>query len=266
MDGTCIVLVCLTPGTRRSTRSSPPNGPSRSGTSPRLLEDRPIGRAVDLGCGTGELTAPLAGRRGIADMTGVDSSPAMLASGAGRPAGREGDIGSWASRATTTSCSPTPACSGCPTTPPWSRAGGRRLAPGGQLAVQVPTNADHPAHRLAAEVASSEPFRSALGGPPPPIRSPLDVLAPEQYASCCTTSGRRASTCGCRCTAMCSIARRRRRVGERARRSRASRRCSRPKCRGLRRRAIPGACSQTIGDTAPYFYAFKRILFWGVKA
>ena len=58
-DDTCIVLVCLTAGIRRSTTSSPPSGRSRSGTSPRLLEDRPIRRAVDLGCGTGELTAAL---------------------------------------------------------------------------------------------------------------------------------------------------------------------------------------------------------------
>ena len=46
-----------------------------------LSSDRPIGRAVDLGCGTGELTAALAERLGIAEMIGIDSSPAML----GRP-------------------------------------------------------------------------------------------------------------------------------------------------------------------------------------
>ena len=78
-------LGCMhrTPGTRPSTASSPPSGRSRSGTSPRSSRrDRPIRRAVDLGCGPGELTAALADQLAIADMTGVDSSPAMLADAA----------------------------------------------------------------------------------------------------------------------------------------------------------------------------------------
>src|SRR5215207_3056663 len=45
--------------------------------------DRPIRRAVDLGCGPGELTAALADQLAIAEMTGVDSSPSMLADAAG---------------------------------------------------------------------------------------------------------------------------------------------------------------------------------------
>ena len=38
------------------------------------------------------------------------------------------------------------------------------LAPGGQLAVQMPANDDHPSHRVAAEVAREAPFREELGG------------------------------------------------------------------------------------------------------
>jgi len=52
------------------------------------------------------------------------------------------------------------------------------IAPGGQLAVQMPANHDFPTHVIAAEVASREPFRSALGGY---VRqSPL--LSAEAYA------------------------------------------------------------------------------------
>jgi trans-aconitate 2-methyltransferase len=52
------------------------------------------------------------------------------------------------------------------------------VAPGGQLAVQVPANHDHPSHLVAERVAGEEPFRAALGGY---VRhSP--VLAPERYA------------------------------------------------------------------------------------
>ena len=48
--------------------------------------------------------------------------------------------------------------------------------------MQIPANADHPSHRVAAEVAASEPFRSAMGGAPPPDQVAVNVLAPEQYA------------------------------------------------------------------------------------
>jgi trans-aconitate 2-methyltransferase len=38
------------------------------------------------------------------------------------------------------------------------------LAPGGQMAVQVPSNFDHISHQLIRETASEEPFRSILHG------------------------------------------------------------------------------------------------------
>ena len=54
----------------------------------------------------------------------------------------------------------------------WAQA----LRPGGQLAVQVPANADHPAHRLAAELAAQW-----LADPPgDPVAQ--NVLAPEAYS------------------------------------------------------------------------------------
>ncbi|HEX9258311.1 MAG TPA: methyltransferase domain-containing protein, partial [Acidimicrobiales bacterium] len=56
------------------------------------------------------------------------------------------------------------------------------LSPGGQLAVQVPANADHPSHVVAAEVAASEPFASAFGAPIPPDVVAANVLPPEAYA------------------------------------------------------------------------------------
>src|SRR4029079_3103012 len=63
--------------------------------------DRPIRHAVDLGCGDGALTAALAERLGVAEMVGVDSSPAMLADAASHagPAVRfePGDIARWTS-------------------------------------------------------------------------------------------------------------------------------------------------------------------------
>ncbi len=52
-----------------------------------LVEPCPGGRAVDLGCGTGELTRSLHDRTGVRTTLGVDSTPAMLE----RSAAHEGD-------------------------------------------------------------------------------------------------------------------------------------------------------------------------------
>ena len=52
------------------------------------------------------------------------------------------------------------------------------VARGGQLAFQVPANADHPSHLVAHAVAREEPFASALGGY---VRA-WPVLPPERYA------------------------------------------------------------------------------------
>jgi trans-aconitate 2-methyltransferase len=52
------------------------------------------------------------------------------------------------------------------------------LNPGGQLAVQMPANHDHPSHVVAAKVAGIEPFRTVLGG----YRRESPVREPEWYA------------------------------------------------------------------------------------
>jgi trans-aconitate 2-methyltransferase len=46
----------------------------------------------------------------------------------------------------------------------------------------VPANADHASHRVAVEVAHSEPFLSAFGGVPPPDPVATNVQPPEWYA------------------------------------------------------------------------------------
>ena len=45
-----------------------------------MIGDRPIGRAVDLGCGPGELTALAAQQLEVGQMVGIDNAPTMLAS------------------------------------------------------------------------------------------------------------------------------------------------------------------------------------------
>ena len=145
-----------------------------------------VGRVVDLGCGSGELTALLAERTGATDTVGIDRSAAMLteAQAHERPGLRfeEGDLAKWGDPADPVDLVfANAALQWVPDHAAVLERWAGALRPGGQLAVQVPANVDHPSHRLSAEVATEEPFRSALGGTPPPDPV-LDVLAPEQYA------------------------------------------------------------------------------------
>ncbi len=146
-----------------------------------------IDRAVDLGCGTGELTAALAGRLRVGEMIGVDDSPNMLAAAEAFATGpvrfESGDISQWTSPAEFDLVFSNAALHWVPdhadVLARWTAA----LRPGGQLAVQVPANADHQAQIVGDEVARREPFASAFGGDPPPDAVAANVLAPETYAT-----------------------------------------------------------------------------------
>jgi trans-aconitate 2-methyltransferase len=150
-----------------------------------LARPCPGGRLLDLGCGSGELTAEAAEALGVAEAVGLDTSPAMLeaASAFDAPGVRfeHGDLarpelpGAWDVVVANASLQWVADHDAVLTD--W-RA---RLAPGGQLAVQVPANPDHPAHLAITEVLHSEPFFSLLDGAPPPDPL-LSVCSPEHYA------------------------------------------------------------------------------------
>lgn len=146
-----------------------------------------IERAVDLGCGTGELTVAAAERLGVGHMVGVDNSPAMLERAAQR--GRvavefaDGDIARWTSSGDHDLVLANAALQWVPDHVAVLERWVAALAPEGQLAVQVPANHDHPSHLASADVALTEPFASALGGEPPPDPVAVNVLTPEAYAT-----------------------------------------------------------------------------------
>ena len=152
-----------------------------------LIAPGPIGRAVDLGCGPGELTALAARRLGAGDMVGIDSSPAMLAATRDHTTDTvrfaPGDIGAWTSAADHDLVLAAASLQWVPDHAGVLRRWTAALAPGGQLAVQVPANAHSPSHTVAAALADTEPYRSAFGvtGPPPdPVAA--NVLTPDDYA------------------------------------------------------------------------------------
>jgi trans-aconitate 2-methyltransferase len=131
-----------------------------------LVQVREGLRAVDLGCGTGELTLRLAHNLPASDVLGLDTSETMLAeaSALARPGLRferraiEDLDGQWDL-----------ICSNAAIHWVDNHAAliprlFSRLSPGGQLVLQFPSNHDHPANRMVPETAAEEPFRTLLGG------------------------------------------------------------------------------------------------------
>lgn len=145
-----------------------------------------IRSAVDLGCGSGELSVQAAERFAIASLTGIDSSSEMLDAARALDQHRVrfelGDIGTWTSRADHDLVLANASLQWVPDHRAVLRRWAAALRPGGRLAVQVPANADHPSHLAAADVAEREPFRSAMAGDPPADPVAANVLAPEVYA------------------------------------------------------------------------------------
>jgi trans-aconitate 2-methyltransferase len=135
----------------------------------RVHADDPV-YVVDLGCGTGELTATLADRWPAARIEGIDSSPQMIAAAERRavPGLRfaVGNIATWAPAHPVDVIVSNAALHWVPThrelLPKWVKA----LSPGGWLAFQVPGNFDGASHDAVRELCRSPRWRELLGEPP----------------------------------------------------------------------------------------------------
>jgi len=122
---------------------------------------------VDLGCGSGELTATLADRWPAAQVTGIDSSPEMIAQ-AGQFTGRRlsfrlGDAADFEASGVDVLVSNALLqwVSGhLELLTRWVA----QLNPGGWLAFQVPNNFTAPSHRLMRELAESPAWAGKLAG------------------------------------------------------------------------------------------------------
>jgi trans-aconitate 2-methyltransferase len=126
-----------------------------------LVEPVPGGEVIDLGCGTGELTVRLHAHTRAGATVGVDSSDAMLA--AARPRAGDGlrfeagDISRFDAEGKFNLIFSNAALQWVPGHARLLERLSRGLRPGGQLAVQVPANADHTSHVVATEVAREQP-------------------------------------------------------------------------------------------------------------
>lgn len=149
----------------------------------RILASDPA-RVVDLGCGPGNLTATLAERWPAARVTGLDSSPEMLAQAAGlaeanpRLAFEPADIGTWLPDPETDVVVSNAALQWVQghvkLLPAWLEA----LRPGAWFALQVPGNFGAPSHVLMRELAGSQRWAGKLDG----VLRHEDVVAePAEY-------------------------------------------------------------------------------------
>lgn len=146
----------------------------------KLVNARPQLKAIDLGCGTGELTRQLADTLPNGHVTGLDSSSEMLVKAAQYAGsnltfmlGKQEDLtDSWDLIFSNAALQ-------------WSENHEAlfpdlfsKLNSGGQLVVQIPSNHNHISHQVIRETASEEPFRTLLNG----YNRQSPVLSIEKYA------------------------------------------------------------------------------------
>ena len=138
-----------------------------------LVRPVPGGRVVDLGCGGGELTAQLHRRLEAAETLGLDSSPAMLERAAGLAGDglrfEQGDIADFTDAGWDVIFS-NAALHWLPDHEGLLRRLVAGLNPGGQLAVQMPANHDHPSH-VRGPGRRHRAVRDGPGGLPPRVAS-----------------------------------------------------------------------------------------------
>jgi trans-aconitate 2-methyltransferase len=124
-------------------------------------------RVFDLGCGPGNSTAPLKARWPDAEVTGIDSSEAMLDKARQAHPGlafRNADIADWRPGEPADVIFANASVHWVPDHAALFPRLLDCLAPGGCLAVQQPNNFAAPSHRLIAEIAAEPAFREALDG------------------------------------------------------------------------------------------------------
>jgi trans-aconitate 2-methyltransferase len=230
-----------------------------------LLQLRPAMRVADLGCGTGELTRLLHQHLQARETVGIDSSEAMLAKSTSFAGDglrfEQGDIATFADSQGYDLIFSNAAIHWVPVHEALLGRLASSLREGGQLAIQAPANHDYPSHTVAEEVAAEQPFREALGGHV--RRSP--VLTPEQYAAVLHRLGFREQHI--RLQVYVHYLPSRDGVVEWVKGSLLTYYQSRLPAdlfdrfvQRYRERLLP-----RLEDAAPFFYPFKRILFWAQR-
>lgn len=231
-----------------------------------LVRTRPGMRAIDLGCGTGELTALLAERLPGATLLGVDSSAAMLAQAAPRAGGavhfKQQDAATIDDYLTYDLVFSHAAFQWIPDNEGLMRRILGSLRPGAQIAVQLPNNEQHPSHVEAQALAAAPPFRAQLGG----FVRRSEALPLERYAELLYEHGFHDQVCmekiyGHELPSSADVVEWVKGTSLGAYLNRLDSTAAAAFEAAYRARLLA-----RIGEHAPYFYPFRRMLFWGSKS
>ncbi len=160
-------------------------------------------RIIDLGCGTGEHAIELA-RRSDGHARGVDSSPAMIEKAdelrarlvpelRARVAFAREDIRNFSASGEYTTIFSNAALQWIGDHRAILKACFEALAPGGEIAIQMPANERETAQATIAAMAAAAPWRDRLGGAATPSRE--NVAPPETYREILTGLGCAAIDC-----------------------------------------------------------------------
>jgi trans-aconitate 2-methyltransferase len=143
---------------------------------------------VDLGCGTGQLTAALSQRWPGALIEGIDSSAEMIAEAAAsdRLTFRVADVATWTPAADTDVIVSNATLQWVPTHRSLITRWAAALPVGGWLAFQVPGNFAAPSHTLMHALAESPRWASSLAGV---LRHGDAVGSPVEYAQQLSAAG-----------------------------------------------------------------------------
>lgn len=219
-----------------------------------LIERRPRMRVVDLGCGTGELTRELHEQLDADETIGIDSSESML--GKAKPTGllsfEIGNIENFTADRPFDLVFSNAAIHWVPDHQALFARLVALLTPGGQLAVQMPANHDHPSHRIAAELAQS------FG-----LSPTLNVLPPERYAALLhrlgfTRQHLRLQVYGHVLPSSADVVEWTKGSTLTPYRDALSTERYEEFLAEYTTRVV-----EALGDSTPYFYTFKRVLMWG---
>ena len=230
-----------------------------------MIAPAPDGTAVDLGCGTGELTKMLHEKLRARGTIGLDSSETMLARSEAH-AGHGlrfllGNVSDFASASPVDVLFSNAALQWVDGHETLFPRLFKAVAPGGQVAIQMPANADHASHRVAFAVAAEDPYASAMGG----YQREWPVRPPEWYAELLDRSG--FSEQSVRLQVYGHHLESRDGVVEWVKGTLLT---------DFEKRLTPELYQQFLAryrdrlmieldDSRPFFYAFKRILIWGRK-
>jgi trans-aconitate 2-methyltransferase len=147
-------------------------------------------RVIDLGCGSGELTATLARRWPTAVVEGIDSSPEMIAACPPVPGLRFSvqDVADWSPPADADVVVSNAVLQWVPSHRALLASWAAGLPSGGWLAFQVPGNFDSPSHALMRRLAATPRWEPRLTGV---LRHHDAVASPQEYATLLLDCGMR---------------------------------------------------------------------------